>query len=425
MAHIAKYKAHSVGHMLAHYRRDPSCFQRDNIDRERVGLDYTLALARNKDGKLFGVRKVDRRPNWDTVARRIERVDAAAVAAGKRRTRKDAVVLADLVITLPENVPEKDALQFFAETYAWFAKKVGVSNIMGGFVHRDEVRTGGRAGEPVRDHMHVPFTPILDGRFNYKQMVPRTFYQTLHKELGDYLERRFGYRPEISLDESKKTERVLSQVRKEDIDAARDAITASAEKRLAEVNEELGAAEMELQRRREDIAFAERGLDAAVGRQLDAEKRMAAEVERLECLRQANDGIEQRVAELESIVADARGYAGENRAGKVALISRIADAADRCASEINRGIEGVRQMISRLRERVVTTYTWNLVGGILSAEKTHQPANRVEKKFDLFSNKERGTEPSRASQDRQRVSELSRAAASWDENRSNSRGRGR
>ena len=32
MAHIAKYKATSVGHMLAHYRRDESSLGRDNID---------------------------------------------------------------------------------------------------------------------------------------------------------------------------------------------------------------------------------------------------------------------------------------------------------------------------------------------------------------------------------------------------------
>lgn len=31
MAHIAKYKAPSVGHMLAHYRRDRSGLERDNI----------------------------------------------------------------------------------------------------------------------------------------------------------------------------------------------------------------------------------------------------------------------------------------------------------------------------------------------------------------------------------------------------------
>lgn len=32
MAHIAKYKAASCGHMLAHYRRDVSSLGRENID---------------------------------------------------------------------------------------------------------------------------------------------------------------------------------------------------------------------------------------------------------------------------------------------------------------------------------------------------------------------------------------------------------
>lgn len=34
MAHVAKYKASSVGHMLAHYRRDQSSLERENIDRD-------------------------------------------------------------------------------------------------------------------------------------------------------------------------------------------------------------------------------------------------------------------------------------------------------------------------------------------------------------------------------------------------------
>ena len=44
MAHIAKYKAPSVGHMLAHYRRDRSSLERDNIDPERCLL-YTSDSA--------------------------------------------------------------------------------------------------------------------------------------------------------------------------------------------------------------------------------------------------------------------------------------------------------------------------------------------------------------------------------------------
>lgn len=52
MAHIAKYKATSVGHMLAHYRRDASSLERDNIDQSRVKNDLVVGHYTNKDGKL-------------------------------------------------------------------------------------------------------------------------------------------------------------------------------------------------------------------------------------------------------------------------------------------------------------------------------------------------------------------------------------
>ena len=52
MAHIAKYKAQSVGHMLAHYRRDRSSLERDNIDPERIKNDLVVGHYTNKDGKL-------------------------------------------------------------------------------------------------------------------------------------------------------------------------------------------------------------------------------------------------------------------------------------------------------------------------------------------------------------------------------------
>ena len=173
MAHIAKYKATSVGHMLAHYRRDESSLGRENIDPTRMKNDMVVAHYTNKDGKLVVGRVVPREgePNWGTVERRIERVNEAQKAAGKRATRKDEVL--------------KD-------------------------------------GTPARDHMHAPFTPILDGRFTYKQMCPRSFYQSMHKELGDYLERCLGYRPEVELGEDTRARRVYTD-KSVDIDRVRGA----------------------------------------------------------------------------------------------------------------------------------------------------------------------------------------------------------
>ena len=222
MAHIAKYKAPSVGHMLAHYRRDRSSLERDNIDPERIKNDLVVGHYTNKDGKLV-VGRVEPRegePNWGTVESRIERVNEAQKAAGKRATRKDAVVMADVVVTLPDNVRKGDEDRFFRLTYWYLSKKFGIENMMGGYVHKDEVL---KDGTPARDHMHVPFTPILDGRFNYKKMCPRSFYQSMHKELGDYLEGRMGYRPAIELDEETRAQRVYTD-KSMDIDKVRGAV---------------------------------------------------------------------------------------------------------------------------------------------------------------------------------------------------------
>ena len=208
MAHLEKYKASSVGHMLAHYRRDPSSLGRENIDPARVGMDYTLARD-PADGLVKPMEGVE--PNWATVEGRIERVNERAKAEGKRAVRKDAVVMADVVVTLPENVREGDEGAFFGWTYCFLADRLGSDNMLGGFVHRDEVRAD---GSPVRDHMHAAFTPILDGRFNFKKMCPRTFYQSLHKDLGDYLEQHLGYRPEIELEDGKRAQKALSRVDK-------------------------------------------------------------------------------------------------------------------------------------------------------------------------------------------------------------------
>uniref|UniRef100_UPI00241FA0F6 hypothetical protein n=1 Tax=Alistipes shahii TaxID=328814 RepID=UPI00241FA0F6 len=65
MAHVAKYKATSVGHMLAHYRRDQSSLERENIDRGRVDLNYDVKIG--SDGRARLARVGTARPAWSTV----------------------------------------------------------------------------------------------------------------------------------------------------------------------------------------------------------------------------------------------------------------------------------------------------------------------------------------------------------------------
>lgn len=348
MAHIAKYKAQSVGHMLAHYRRDRSSLERDNIDPERIKNDLVVGHYTNKDGKLV-VGRVEPResePNWGTVKSRIERVNEAQKAAGKRATRKDAVVMADVVVTLPDNVRKGDEDRFFRLTYWYLSKKFGIDNMMGGYVHKDEVL---KDGTHARDHMHVPFTPILDGRFNYKKMCPRSFYQSMHKELGDYLEGRMGYRPAIELDEETRAQRVYTD-KSADIDKVRGAVDRAV---VQPAEEEAARIVADAQARADALVRdAETRRDELVAQVADGERRLSdvrmqvdEETDRLECLRQRADGVARDVAELEPIAADVRRFEGAGRAERGAILDSI---AARCAG----AARAARAAIEELGDRI-------------------------------------------------------------------------
>lgn len=362
MAHIAKYKATSVGHMLAHYRRDASSLERDNIDPKRTKDDMVVAHYTNKDGKLVVGRVVPREgePNWGTVERRIERVNEAQKAAGKRATRKDAVVMADVVVTLPDNVRKGDEDRFFRLTYWYLSNKFGIDNMMGGYVHKDEVL---KDGTPARDHMHVPFTPILDGRFNYKKMCPRSFYQSMHKELGDYLEGRMGYRPAIELDEETRAQRVYTD-KSVDIDKVRGAVDRAvvqpaedeAARIVAAAREEAAALLNDAEARKAELVteIADKEGDLAeLDSQLeDVKLDIEDEQDRLECLRQRADGVARDIEELRSIATEVRGWEAAGKAERGAILDNIVVKCDGLASRIRAGVAGMRIKVEELRSRI-------------------------------------------------------------------------
>lgn len=342
MAHIAKYKATSVGHMLAHYRRDASSMERDNIDPKRVKNDMVVAHYTNKDGQLVVGRVVPREgePNWGTVQRRIERVNEAQKAAGKRATRKDAVVMADVVVTLPDNVRKGDEDRFFRLTYWYLSNKFGIDNMMGGYVHKDEVL---KDGTPARDHMHVPFTPILDGRFNYKKMCPRMFYQNMHRELGDYLEKRLGYRPEVELAEETRAQRVYTD-KSVDIDKVRGAVDRAvvrpaedeAARIVAAAKEEAAALLNEAELRKAELVteIAERE-----GELEDVMVDIEDATDRLECLRQRANGVARDVEELRPVAAEVRRWEDAGKAERGSILDSIADRCAGAARAIGRAVE--------------------------------------------------------------------------------------
>lgn len=367
--------------MLAHYRRDPSSLGRDNIDPARVGMDYTLSFD-PADGRVKEMEGVE--PNWATVEGRIDRVNERAKAEGKRAVRKDAVVMADVVVTLPENVRQEDAGAFFGWTYCFLADRLGRANMLGGFVHKDEVRAD---GSPVRDHMHAAFTPILDGRFNFKKMCPRTFYQSLHKDLGDYLEQHLGYRPEIELEDGKRARKALSKVDKRDIDAARAEILAPVEKKAGEiVANATDKADRANRARKRDEARARTAREdlAEVAGQVDEKRSQAAEIDRqiaekmaqidqldgeisekielrnevgdnlrreqrrLESVRQAAGRLEEDVEKLEAVASLTNEFDHAGRFEKRGILDEIAARCDGLRGRVEQVVEGIRGAVGRL-----------------------------------------------------------------------------
>lgn len=348
MAHIAKYKASAVGKLCAHYNRwqgiDNPNVSRENIDKSRTHLNYTLGVY-EKDGKRF-IGKVRGSASWATVKGRIDAVNARAKAEGKRATRKDAVVMADMVVTLPPNVPPEDAYKFFWNSYQYIADRVGRGNLMGGYVHMDE----------TTPHMHVPFTPILDGRFNYKKMCDRKFYQTFHKGLGDRLEQKMGYRPEVELSEETRAQRVYTS-RTKDIDKVRGAVDRAvvrpaedeAARIVAAAKEEAAALLKEAETRKAELVteIADKEDDLAeLDSQLeDVRMDIADEEDRLECLRQRADGVARDVEELRPIAAEVRGWEAAGKAERGTILDSI---AARCAG----AARAARAAIEELGDRI-------------------------------------------------------------------------
>lgn len=355
MAHIAKYKASAVGKLCAHYNRwqgiDNPNVSRENIDKSRTHLNYALGVY-EKNGKRF-IGKVRGSASWATVKGRIDAVNARAKAEGKRATRKDAVVMADMVVTLPPNVPPEDAYKFFWNSYQYIADRVGRGNLMGGYVHMDE----------TTPHMHVPFTPILDGRFNYKKMCDRKFYQTFHKGLGDRLEQKMGYRPEVELSEETRAQRVYTS-RTKDIDKVRGAvdraivqpaedeaarIVAAAKEEAAALLSEAEACKAELVAQ---IADKEGDLAELDNQLEDVKLDIEDEQDRLECLRQRAGGVARDIGELQPIATEIRGWEAAGKAGRGAILDNIAVKCDGLASRIRAGVAGIRIKVEELRSRI-------------------------------------------------------------------------
>lgn len=174
MAHVEKYKASALGHMLAHYNRSTPANK--DIDRSRTAQNYNLAPERGDLLKFISARLAD---------------------GVKVQQRADVIKLCDWVITMPRDLPAEKEQAFFANTYDFLVNKYGEKNVVSAYVHKDE----------STPHMHFAWLPIVKEKKNKKRLgqeklsakecITRSDLQKFHQQLQDYLEQKLNCQVKI------------------------------------------------------------------------------------------------------------------------------------------------------------------------------------------------------------------------------------
>src|SRR5699024_8862845 len=121
----------------------------DDIDKERSHENYDL--------------KNDENINYNERVKDI--IDSQKI--GTRKTRKDAVLVNELLITSDrnffDNLNKDEQKRFFEESYNLLSERYGKQNVAYATVHND-ART---------PHMHVGIVPMRDGKLQGKNVFNR------------------------------------------------------------------------------------------------------------------------------------------------------------------------------------------------------------------------------------------------------------
>lgn len=308
MAHLEKFKSVSCPNMLHHYRRDrEATLERDNIDRSRTHLNYTLG----PDGGL------------ERIQERVGEVEATMT----RSVRSDAVVMCDWVVTAPPDLKKEDERRFFESTYDFISKRYGEENMLGGYVHMDE----------TTPHIHIALTPVVergDGKlaFSAKDMFSRQELLRFHGELSDRIESDLGYRTQIEITSERTLERSLSRAGSlEEYQRSKDALERLRrdERRTLERNWELGGRAGEL---RDQVELRKEELRREESRGQELEK--------------ANSAREEKIGELSREVEQARERAGQLERS----LELVKEKVREIAADLERFRDLAREQIGRIRE---------------------------------------------------------------------------
>lgn len=163
---MQKMKSHDLKGMQFHNQRERESKTNPDIDRSKSHLNYDLVNAE----------KIDYNKR---VKEMIE-----SQKTGTRKTRKDAVLVNELLITSDraffERLDPDQQKRFFEESYKLFSERYGAQNIAYSTVHVDE-RT---------PHMHLGVVPMREGKLQGKNVFNRVELQWIQDEFPIHMQKQ-------------------------------------------------------------------------------------------------------------------------------------------------------------------------------------------------------------------------------------------
>ena len=186
MANVSKYKLPQVLHMTSHYgRQQGENIRRGNqkINKEMTYKNYDIHTGAKADGKDMEMTKALSAEQKAFIEKRLSEIKHPDLT--NEYNYNHINVMCDWVVTLPDNVSDDKADEFFKNVYDFACDRYGKENVISSWVHKDETSL----------HMHFAFMPVVkdeDGseRLCCREVLTRTELSRFHPELQKYVEEK-------------------------------------------------------------------------------------------------------------------------------------------------------------------------------------------------------------------------------------------
>ncbi|WP_053419237.1 MobV family relaxase [Viridibacillus arvi] len=163
---MAKMKSHDLKGIQFHNQRERESRSNPDIDKEKTKDNYDLINAENI--------------NYNERVKEI----IESQKTGARKTRKDAVLVNELIVTSDKGFFERltaaEEKAFFEESANFFSERYGLQNVAYATVHKDE----------NTPHMHLGVVPMRDGKLQGKNVFNRQELLWLQDEFPKHMQKK-------------------------------------------------------------------------------------------------------------------------------------------------------------------------------------------------------------------------------------------